>query len=139
MNIDIDTLNTEDIIDVRDIIERIEFLESEIEDARESGDIECIEASEPELNALTAIMEELAGNGGDESWNGDWYPVTLIRESHFTDYIKELIHECYEMPPEMKTGRWPYCHITIDYEAAARDAKVDYSTVEIDGVTYFYR
>lgn len=146
MTIDINTLSHDDIIDVRDIIERIEELEDELEQFLSDTDDTCIgdwEDKNPEegkeLRLLQAIMEDLKGNGGDEQWRGDWYPVTLIRESHFDDYIEELIHDCYEMPKEMHSGSWPYRHMKIDYEAAADEAKVDYSEVRIDGVNYLYR
>lgn len=124
--IDIDTLNSEDIIDVRDIIERVEELESESE-----LDITTIER-EAELANLQAILEELKGYGGDEQWRGDWYPVTLIRESHFTDYCEELVCDCYDLK-----GLPTFVH--IDWEATAREMRVDYFEIDIDGVTYFYR
>ena len=135
---------TADIIDTRDIIARIEELEAEYEPISDSDDDAAREAWDntdegKELSMLLELMEGMKGYGGDEQWRGDWYPITLIRESYFTDYIKELIHDCYEMPKEMNTGAWPYRHMTIDYEAAADEAKGDYNELEIDGVTYFYR
>lgn len=126
--IDIDTLNGEDIIDVRDIIERYEELESEIPEELCQRDPEQV----AEKNKLDELLSELAGNGGDEQWRGDWYPVTLIRESYFTDYARDLVLDCYDLK-----GLPTFVH--IDWEATAREVKVDYSEVEIDGVTYFYR
>jgi hypothetical protein len=121
--IDIDTLNGEDIIDVRDIIERVE----ELEDNQDTP-----EAKE-EFIFLSTILHELCGYGGDEQWRGDWYPITLIRESHFTDYTQEMLEDCGTIPRDLP--HW----VRIDWEATAREVKVDYSEVEIDGVTYFYR
>ena len=43
------------------------------------------------------------------------------------------------MPKEMNSGQWPFRHITIDYEAAAREAEVDYRIVDFDGVEYLIR
>lgn len=126
------TLNLDaDLIDIRDIIERVEQLEDQCDGL---GEDQC-----PELVALVALLEELKGNGGDEKWRGDWYPVTLISEDYFTDYIKDIIDDCYEMPKEMNSGSWPYRHMTIDYEAAAEEAKQDYSEIDIGGTAYFYR
>lgn len=125
--IDIDTLNSEDIIDVRDIIERIE----ELEELQEAG--EYTEAPDCELQRLQAILEELKGYGGDEQWRGDWYPVTLIRESYFTDYTQEMLEDCGTIPRDLP--HW----VHIDWEATAREVMVDYSSIEIDGVTYLYR
>lgn len=161
---------TADVIDVRDIIARIEELEGAraaladvVEECKAANDYhnsegerdapEALDLKEAikslnewdgldeskELSMLLELMEEIKGYGGDEQWRGDWYPVTLIRETYFTDYIQELIHDCYEMPKEMHSGSWPYRHMTIDYEAAADEAKGDYMTVEIDGVDYFFR
>lgn len=62
-----------------------------------------------------------------------------IREDAFEDYIKDLINDAYEMPKEMKSGQWPYRHITIDYAAAADEARQDYYDVDFDGVTYLCR
>lgn len=128
-------LTSNDIIDVRDIIARVEELESDIEDLRESEqmpDQAAADEADEELQALTSIMEDLKGYGGDEQWRGDWYPVTLIRESHFVDYCQELVFDCYDLK-----GIPTFIH--IDWELTARDIKVDYSEVTIDGVTYFYR
>lgn len=131
---------TDDLIDVRDIIERVEELESLKDDHESEPDGgRWSDEDAQELETLQAILEDLKGNGGDEQWRGDWYPVTLIRDSYFTDYIEELISDCYEMPKEINSGAWPYRHITIDYEAAADEAKADYMEIEIDGTTYLYR
>jgi hypothetical protein len=123
----------DDIIDIRDIIERIEELESVLETPVEDGiwdDADRREASQ-ELQILTDIMNELKGYGGDEQWRGDWYPVTLIRESHFEEAMDELVADCYEVPKNLPS----FMTITFDYVALQQD----YSTVEIDGTTYFYR
>lgn len=118
---------TADIIDVRDIIERFE----ELEDEREN---EALDAEgEAEIVVLQALLDDLKGNGGDEQWRGDWYPVTLIRDSYFTDYTEELVKDCYGMPADLPS------FIEIDWAATAENCKVDYTTTEIDGETYYYR
>src|SRR5574343_858449 len=132
MTIDTSAMHMDDIINVRDIIERIEELESEIEAyAEKMDDWQANADNQEELETLTAILEDLKGYGGDEQWRGDWYPVTLIRESYFTDYAKEMVCDCYDLKLP------PFVH--VDWEATAREVKMDYSTVEIDGVTLFYR
>jgi len=127
----------DDVIDVRDIIERIEELEEQYAPVMDSDSDEeraAWDASEEgqELSMLVALMEEMAGYGGDEQWRGDWYPLTLIRESHFTDYAEELVRDCYEL-----TGLPDFVH--IDWEATAREVKMDYTPIDVDGATYFYR
>jgi hypothetical protein len=119
----------DDVIDVRDIIERLEELEELIEG--EGCEEACNEYRE-ELTLLSNIMEEMKGYGGDEQWRGDWYPLTLIRESHFSDYAEELVRDCYQL-----TGLPDFVH--IDWEATAREMQVDYTPIDVDGATYFYR
>lgn len=118
-----------DIIDVRDIIAR---LEAHLDDFDLDPKL-LSENDRDEMALLQAILADLAGNGGDEQWRGDWYPVTLIRESYFVDYVQELLEDCGEIPRNL-----PH-YIHIDWKLTARDIKVDYSEVTIDGVTYFYR
>ena len=117
-----------DIIDVRDIIARVEELEAE-----QSSDPMAFNNGE-ELDTLTAIMEELAGMGGDEKWRGVWYPLTLIRDSYFRTYAEELADDIGAIP---RDAGWPMnC---IDWDQAARELRYDYSGVDIDGVTYWTR
>ena len=108
--------NTEDTLDVRDIIA-------------------AVEADEDNAPAeLVALLDELKGNGGDEQWRGDWYPVTLIRDSYFKEYAQELADD---IGATDRNAAWPLnC---IDWEEAASDLQIDYTTVEFDGVTYWYR
>jgi hypothetical protein len=120
-----DTTNSADLIDVRDVIDRFE----ELEDARRDED----EAQE--FTELSALLEELKGCGGDHQWRGDWYPVTLIHDCYFEKYAQELASDIYGK--EIDKAQWPFdC---IDWEKAASDLQGDYSTVDYDGVTYWYR
>lgn len=135
MNTTID-LNA-DTIDVRDIIARVEELREELADYENpEGDLEAHDENleqQGELAALAFILEDLAGNGGDEQWEGDWYPVTLIRDSYFQEYAQELAEDC----GFISGNEWPArC---IDWEQAARELQMDYTSTEIDGVTYWYR
>lgn len=117
-----------DLIDVRDLIARVEELE-ELEEGKHLTRPEL-----EELEELKAIMADLQGMGGDEQWRGDWYPLTLIRDSHFRDYAEELADDCGMIP---KDAKWPLnC---IDWEQAARELRYDYSGVDIDGMTYWTR
>jgi antirestriction protein len=124
--------NSQDILDVRDIIARVESLEDTIP----QSDIDNLIESEgaTELVALRELLGDLAGNGGDEEWGGDWYPVTLIRDSYFKDYAMELADDIGAVD---NNARWPMT--CIDWNQAARELRMDYSSVEFDGVTYWYR
>lgn len=131
----------DDIIDVRDVIARVEELEellgeenavSDIEEATTDGGTDLSEEAE-ELNTLTELLSDLSGNGGDEQWRGDWYPVTLIRDSYFEDYAQELFEDIGDMPKGVPS------YIVVDWEATARNIQMDYSSVEFQGVTFWYR
>ena len=155
--------NQEDTIDSRDVIARIEDLKGDLESAYEDYETAYEEAVEAKLlvgpkedfdqwvneqadratsdmyeeaaeyRALVALAEQGAGYG-------DWmHGDTLIRESYFTNYIEQLIGDCYELPKEMASGDWPWRHITVDYEAAAEEAKIDYTELDFDGETYLMR
>lgn len=121
-----ENLAFEGLIDVRDIIERVE----ELEELQEAG--EYTETPDCELQHLRAILEDLNGSGGDEQWRGDWYPVTLIRESYFTEYAADLVCSCYNLQ------ELPH-FVHVDWEATAREVKMDYSEIQINGVSFFYR
>lgn len=133
--------NSEDVIDSRDIIERIEYLEDErenleIEDS-ERGNMdnpiwkEWEESDEAaELKALLSLQDELEG------YCDDWsYGVTLIRDSYFTEYTEELCKEIGDIPSNLP---W-YIADHIDWQGVAEDLKVDYTSAEFDGVTYWAR
>jgi hypothetical protein len=126
---------TADIIDIRDIIEQIEVLAEQL--TKYSADASAYPELVEEHTALCAIMAELAGNGGDEQWQGDWYPLTLIRDHHFTDYCRELCEDIGAVPRDLPA------YIAIDWDETASNLMVDYSSVEIPcnnrWVSYFYR
>ena len=110
--------NDADIIDSRDVIERI----NELEDSLDSDEA-------AELAALRALAEEAS------DYAPDWeYGEALIRDSYFKDYAQELAEDCCDMPAN---APWPlYC---IDWDRAARELQMDYTAVEFDGVTYWIR
>lgn len=112
--------NTDDVIDMRDVIARFE----EIEESEESEEM-------AEKLELQALIEECKGNGGDEEWRGDWYPVTLIHESAFEDQMDEMIEECYELPKDLPF----WMTISYDYKVL----KMDYTSVDFAGETYLIR
>lgn len=121
---------TDDIIDIRDIIERYEYLEDSVLSVS-AEEADCDELEEALI--LGKLLDELKGYGGDEQWRGDWYPVTLIRETYFAEYAEDLVRDIGDLPREIPS------YIEIDWEATAKNLLGDYSDVEIDGVTYYYR
>ena len=121
--------NTEDTLDVPDIIARVEFLEGGEEIDQDAGS-----EDQEELTQLRDLLTELKGNGGDKEWQGDWYPGTLIRDSYFREYAQELAEDIGAISGN---AQWPLnC---IDWDAATEQLQQDYSSVDVDGVTYWYR
>lgn len=130
--------NSADYIDIRDVIARVEHLEQ----LRQPGPVDLgpDDSAEDqddlfrELAGLESVLDELRGRGGDHQWRGDWYPVTLIRDSAFEDYARDLAEDIGAVSPD---ASWPRNH--IDWASAAAELQDDYSPVRIDGVTYWYR
>jgi len=72
--------------------------------------------------------------------SSDWsYGETLILETYFTQYIKELISDCYEFPEELDRNQWPWRHLKMNWEDAAEEALVDYSEICVGRYTYLIR
>jgi hypothetical protein len=83
------------------------------------------------------MLKEIVSQGEDCS---DWsYGTNLIHDDYFTEYTEELVHDCYEMPKELSEGKWPWCHVKMDWDAAAEELKSDYTTIEVNGETYYIR
>jgi len=135
--------NMDDVIDSRDIIERIEELESIREDLKSEIDdtnAEIVEARKAlkefdesddgeELTILKKLEEEASGSP-------DWiYGKTLIRDSYFAEYSEELCKDIGDIPKELP---W-YIANNIDWDGVARAIKADYMSVEFDGVEYWIR
>ena len=116
--------NMQDVIDSRDVIQRIE----ELTDI----DPEEIGLDDEEKEELVAL-EELAKEASD--YAPDWeYGEALIRDSYFEEYAQQLAEDC-GMVNEAAT--WP--NNCIDWERAARELQHDYTAVDFDGVTYWIR
>lgn len=111
-----------DVFDIRDVISRFEELESN--DERDTDEQE-------EYTVLEKLLEETKGNGGDEQWRGDWYPVTFYNESYFEEAMDDMVADCYDMPKDLPS----FMTITLDYDAL----RTDYTSVEVTGTTYLYR
>lgn len=115
--------NWQDIIDSRDVIERIQELADLL-----SVDL-ITEDDFAELLALRKLAEESDYNV--EDWE---HGATLVRDSYFVDYAKELADDLGVYPHE---ATWPYT--CIDWDEAAHELKVDYTSVTFDGVEYWVR
>lgn len=150
--------NTDDVIDSRDVIARIEELESERADLAEAvseaetdvneaaTEDDAEDAQTAHADAVTALATWHESDEGQElntlkaladqcEGYGDWdYGETLIRESYFQSYAQELAEDCGMISKDLA---WPCT--CIDWGQACRELKMDYTEVDFDGVSYFMR
>lgn len=130
--------NQDDVIDSRDVIERIEELREERdsftmlrEDGTEEEDPEGWadqnKEDAEELAALEALAEECEGYS-------DWeHGEALIRESYWIEYVEEMLKVCGDLPQSIP---W---YIAIDWDETTQNIAQDYSIVTFDGVDYYIR
>lgn len=131
--------NNDDMIDSRQVIERIEELQAAWDEATgdECGDYALSEddwsvgLGEDDARELVALLELAEEAASADDWE---YGVTLIRDSYFQDFARELAEELGVIPPAYT---WPTS--CIDWEQAARELRMDYWSVDFDGVTYWVR
>ena len=125
--------NTDSVIDSRDIIARIEELEELYDEFKEEQEGEEINAKDEEWEYYDELKElkDLEEECRDFD---DWqYGLTLIHESYFVDYCKDLVEDIGDLPQNLAD------YIVIDWEATAENLKVDYSEVDFGGETYYVR
>ncbi len=77
---------------------------------------------EVRFNTLTSVLEELTEDNSP-----------LIPERNWVEYVQELLQETGDLPKNIPS------YIEIDWDKTADNISNDYSTIEIDGITYFYR
>ena len=123
-----------DVIDVQEIIDRIEAIEAGADDCDDPAWKAANEDEAGERDTLYAILSDLAGYGGDVQWRGDWYPASLIADSYFEDYARELADDIGAIDSR---AAWPLTY--IDWARAADALKQDYTGVTILGNDYWYR
>ena len=109
-----------DTMDTRDVLARIKFLEESTEDGDDAED------EKAELAALREFVDELDGHG--DLACGE----TLIRDSYFPTFAREYAQDVGDFKDD---GRWP--HSCIDWDRAAEELQQDYTSAELDGVTYW--
>lgn len=154
-------LTSQDIIDSRDIIARFEELQEEkealeeaINEAKEALQDKEDEEDEDQEEALEELseavqvaekelsdwleenkeeLEDLERVNDECSGYGDWdHGETLISEDYFPQYAEELANDTGAVGGN---SNW----IVIDWDATADNLKADYTTVDINGKTYYYR
>lgn len=127
-----------DYLTLREVRERIDELESERDDfiedfldneehsSQEEADEAWLGTDEwDELDSLQSFAAEIE-NYVDES-------ETLIHEDSFKEHAQQLADDIHDM----NDNCWPFT--CIDWDQAADELKMDYSSAELDGETYYYR
>jgi len=154
--------NSDDVIDSRDVIARIEELEAEREELADAVDEAQSVVTDAGLNRLDddefeAAQEDakaahialadwdaseeaqelkdlLALQDGAEGYS-DWRDgATLIRDSYFEDYAQEFAEDIGAINAN---ASWP--NSCIDWAQAASELQMDYTSVEFGDVTYWVR
>lgn len=78
---------------------------------------------------------QLIINLEEEINSSEWtYGLQLIADSYFEDYARELAEDLGAID---KSSSWP--NNCIDWSRAASELQYDYSSVDFDGETYWYR
>ena len=143
--------NHDDMIDSRDIIERIEELENSFPDTCEhcgeglsclddfiefKFELKCPDCEQQldfdDFDELK-VLKELAKEG--EDYSSDWkYGETLIRDTYFKDYAMEIAEDIGAINSD---SSWP--NNCIDWDQAARELQYDYTIIDYDGIDYWIR
>ena len=111
---------TDDVFDSRDVIERIAELEATA----------FADRTEDEKGELLEL-ENFAREASD--YCPDWqYGERFIRDSYFEDYAREFAEDIGAIKSD---ASWPL--YAIDWERAARDLQIDYTSFELYGVMYW--
>ena len=144
--------NTDNTIDSRDVIARIEELEAEESELQQEIDEkedqytpeELTKNPAPVIVAKEALKEWRESEEGQElialkvlaaqgeDYAPDWeYGAQLIREDYFEEVMDEMVADCYTLPKDLPS----WITITYDYDAL----KQDYTELDFDGQTYYIR
>jgi len=115
-----------DVIDTRDLQDRLEEIEYDLE----TLDLSPTERTdfEQEAKAIREVKAEVDGYAGDTFQDG----VQLIAMEDFPEYIQELLEDTGDVP------KLPW-YVEIDWAATADHLRVDYTEVDFQGTTYLFR
>ena len=134
-----------DVLDSRDLQERIEELETELEALTEDLEAAEEENDEAAIRDAQQTIEEWKDENQEEldellamkdECGPEWkYGVAFIAEEDFEEYAQDLASDLYG--EEIRNASWPFdC---IDWEKAADSLRMDYSVIDYQGTTYLFR
>jgi hypothetical protein len=107
----------------------IDDLADELDDLREARDDGDEDYDEDRLEALLDLDDQLDGGLAAARNMGPF----IAEGRSFEDYAMELAEETLGID----VGSWPAFH--IDWERAANELAMDYTSVEFEGTTYYYQ
>lgn len=146
---------SKNILDSRKLQERLDELQSDFTNWKENlspeqiskirGKYEISDSEEIPDEELGWEWEDEVGSDADELKNlvelrdeinsSEWtHGLQLIADSYFETYAREFAEDIGAISGD---ERWPAT--CIDWEKAASELQYDYSSVEFDGETYWYR
>lgn len=166
---DTEISNTANVLDSRDIIERIEYLESEREGLTDEVDkarevLDDLDGDDfAEVSAFAAAVDEArrelaTAQANVKDWDESDEGQELAKLKAFAEeaegyaedwrYGATLIHEDYfedyarELAEDLgdyNSKNERWPYTCIDWEKAAEELKQDYTSVDFDGETYWVR
>ena len=155
--------NSEDILDSCNIQERYDYLTERIQDAfsdagRDSVDFESCVENWKEGNRLDSILSrlvhlEMLDESELEEWktiktvfidqfstNSEWgYGMVFLRDSYMDEDWAE--NQCKDLGyfGTVKNELPSFIYNNINWQGILEDLQQDYTTVDFDGVDYWYR
>ena len=118
-------LTAEDVFDSRDAEAWLDFWDDEMI-VKQDAEYGCTDLAD-----LRTALQELRGECEYYGWE---HGIGFIRESYWVDYCRELADDLGAVD---KSAGWPMSY--IDWDAAADALAMDYSTCEVDGITYYWQ
>ena len=134
-------------LDTRELAKLREELKQEVLDSF----LETFEHYEEQTDSYEDILME---EEEIQEWKKDWqeeidhieeidylednikefsYGETMIHVDDWVDYVQELLQDCGDIPRNL-----PH-YIEIDWKATADNIEVDYSEIDYQGESYYYR
>jgi hypothetical protein len=135
------------ILDTRDLNNRLEELDT-LKSALQIARDELAEAGEdnPDREELEAALQDAEDCFSDDEAAeleeleamrdeiSEWrHGEALIPVSDWEEYVEELLQDCGDLPRDLP---W---YIVIDWEKTANNISADYSVIDYQGETYYYR
>ena len=121
MNKKFDPIEKEDVLDSRDLQERIDYLESFDEE-------ELDDSEKEELESLKELKEE--SDFGEWDW-GQFF----IKRGYWVEYCENMVKDIGDLPRELPS----YIQNNIDWDGVADDIEQDYSVVNFGREEYLTR